>query len=60
MFEDYRRVLKTAKRPTREEFKRSAWLVGIGMLVIGAMGLLINLFFQLLNMLVERWKFGGV
>ena len=55
MFEDYKRVLKTAKRPTTDEFKRSAWLVGVGMFVIGLMGLLINLVFQFLEK-----TFGGV
>ena len=58
MFEDYKRVLKTAKRPSPEEFKRSAWLVGIGMLVIGLMGLLINLFFQFLEILINKWRYG--
>ena len=52
MFEDYRRVLRTAKRPSSEEFKRSAWLVGIGMLLIGLMGLLINLAFQFIEKLI--------
>lgn len=46
MFENYRRVMKTARRPSFEEFKRSAWLVGLGMVLIGFMGLLVNLVFQ--------------
>ncbi|MBR9689568.1 MAG: protein translocase SEC61 complex subunit gamma [Candidatus Altiarchaeota archaeon] len=46
MFENYKRVIRTARRPTGEEFKRSAWLVGLGMLLIGFMGLIINLVFQ--------------
>ena len=49
MFENYKRVLRTAKRPTRDEFKKSAWLVGIGMTLIGAMGLIINLIFQVVG-----------
>ena len=53
---EYKRVLSTAKRPSNEEFKRSAWLVGIGMLAIGFMGLFINLFFQILNQILG----GGV
>jgi protein translocase SEC61 complex gamma subunit len=50
MFDNYRRVLRTARRPTRDEFKRSVWLVGLGMLVIGAMGLLINLAFKVVGL----------
>lgn len=49
MFENYKRVLKTAKRPSFQEFKRSAWLVGLGMLLIGFMGLVINLAFQMVG-----------
>ena len=50
MFENYKRVLRTAKRPTKEEFKRSTMLVGLGMLVVGAIGLVINLLFQLVGL----------
>ncbi len=49
MFEDYRRVLKIARRPSWEEVKRSAWLVGLGMLLIGTMGLIVNLIFQVIG-----------
>lgn len=43
---EYRRVLKTARRPSWQEFKQSAIVVGLGMLAIGFMGLIINLIFQ--------------
>ena len=49
MFENYKRVLRTARRPSWQEVKRSAWLVGLGMLLIGAMGLIINLMFQVIG-----------
>lgn len=49
MFENYWRVMRTARRPSMGEFKRSAWLVGLGMLLIGGMGLLINLAFQVIG-----------
>lgn len=49
MLENYKRVLRTAKRPSMDEFKKSAWLVGIGMVLIGAMGLIINLIFQVVG-----------
>ena len=50
MLKDYKRVLKTAKRPTWDEFKRSSMLVGVGMLIIGSIGLVINLIFQLVGL----------
>ena len=46
LLREYRRVLKTAKRPSWEEFKQGVVMVGIGMLAIGFIGMLINLFFQ--------------
>lgn len=49
MFENYKRVLRTARRPSWTEVKRSAWLVGLGMLLIGGMGLIINLIFQVIG-----------
>ena len=49
MFEDYKRVIATARRPTLDEFKQSAWMVGLGMLLIGFMGLVINLVFQVIG-----------
>lgn len=50
MFENYRRVLRTAKRPSKEEFWRSSWLVGLGILAVGAIGLIISLIFQVIGL----------
>ena len=45
MLREYIRVLKTARRPTMQEFKQAAWIIGLGMLLIGFIGMLINLIF---------------
>lgn len=36
------RVLKVAKRPTKEEFLKVLKLTGLGMLMIGSIGLIIT------------------
>ena len=46
MFDDYRRVMKTAKRPSWEEFKQASKITGLGMLIIGFIGLIITIVFQ--------------
>jgi protein transport protein SEC61 subunit gamma and related proteins len=46
---DYLRVLKVAKRPTWKEFLNIAKLTGLGIMIIGAVGLLITLIFTLLG-----------
>ena len=48
--QEYRRVLKTARRPTWEEFKQSSFVVGLGMLAMGFLGLLITLIFQVMGL----------
>jgi protein transport protein SEC61 subunit gamma and related proteins len=46
---DYFRVLKVAKRPTWKEYWQIAKLTGLGIVVIGAMGLIITLVFTLVG-----------
>ncbi|MFH0961730.1 MAG: protein translocase SEC61 complex subunit gamma [archaeon] len=46
---DYLRVLKVAKRPSWKEYLQIAKLTGLGILVMGAMGLIITLVFTLLG-----------
>ncbi len=45
----YARILKMARKPTREEFGKSSIITGIGIIIIGAVGfiiyLLMNVFF---------------
>ncbi|MBW3583731.1 MAG: protein translocase SEC61 complex subunit gamma [Euryarchaeota archaeon] len=45
----YARVLKMARKPEPEEFRRTSLIVGIGLLVIGAVGFAIFLLMELLN-----------
>jgi protein transport protein SEC61 subunit gamma-like protein len=45
----YARILKMARKPTRDEFGKSAIITGIGIIIIGIVGfiiyLLMNVFF---------------
>ncbi|HDR53163.1 MAG TPA: protein translocase SEC61 complex subunit gamma [archaeon] len=43
---DYKRVLKIARKPTGQEFKQSATVVGLGMLAIGLAGMLFTIIFS--------------
>ena len=37
----YGRVLKMARKPTNEEYEKTAKIVGIGILIVGALGFVI-------------------
>jgi len=39
--ENYRRVLAIARKPTMDEFKNTAKITGLGILVIGMIGFII-------------------
>lgn len=45
----YSRILKMAKKPTRDEYGKSSLITGIGIIIIGGVGfliyLLMNVFF---------------
>jgi len=45
----YGRVLKMARKPTPEEFRKAATVTGIGIAVLGAMGFAIALIMGLLH-----------
>lgn len=45
----YARVLKMARKPEPEEFRRSAIIVGIGLLIIGIIGFVIMMLMELMN-----------
>lgn len=49
--EKIRRVLLISSKPDKEEFKLSSKITGIGFLIIGVIGFIIFLIFQLLMML---------
>jgi protein transport protein SEC61 subunit gamma-like protein len=40
---EYLRILKLARKPSREEFSRVAKISGAGMLIVGAIGFLMYL-----------------
>lgn len=46
---DYLRVLKIAKRPSWKEYLQIVKLTGLGILLIGAIGLLVTLVFTALG-----------
>ncbi|MBW3012145.1 protein translocase SEC61 complex subunit gamma [Candidatus Woesearchaeota archaeon] len=45
---EYKRVLKVTKKPNKQEFLTIFKVSGIGILVIGAIGFLINMIYQAL------------
>jgi len=48
----YRRVLKVATKPSREEFLQTSKITAIGIMVVGAIGFAIFLLFHLPGALV--------
>jgi protein transport protein SEC61 subunit gamma and related proteins len=42
---DSRRILVVSRKPTMDEYKKMALIIAIGMIVIGILGFLIQLFF---------------
>jgi protein translocase SEC61 complex gamma subunit, archaeal and eukaryotic len=46
----YARILKMARKPTREEFSKTSIITGVGIIIIGGIGfiiyLIMNVFFQ--------------
>jgi protein transport protein SEC61 subunit gamma-like protein len=47
-FNEYKRVLKIATKPDREEFEMAAKVTGAGMLIIGLIGFIMYLIANLL------------
>lgn len=43
----YGRVLKMARKPTNEEYEKTMKIVGLGILLVGAVGFVIYLMFEL-------------
>ncbi len=50
--EDYIRVIKIAKKPTKEEYKAIVKITGLGILGIGLIGFIIQILKQLLTSLL--------
>ena len=53
-FMDSKRIFRVSRKPTKEEYKRMALIIGIGIVVIGVIGFLIQLIFTVLGL--GRWK----
>ena len=49
MFQEYKRVLRIARRPKKEEFLKTIKITGIGMLLLGFIGFLIQLLFEVIR-----------
>lgn len=47
--EEYRRVIRVAVKPTKDEFTVSAKITIIGVTILGVIGFIINLIFILLR-----------
>jgi len=47
--QEYKRVLKITKKPTKSEFKTIVKISGIGILLIGFIGFLIQMVYQVLT-----------
>lgn len=46
---EYRRILKIATKPTKQELKEAIVVTGIGMLIIGFIGFLVQTIFVLVR-----------
>lgn len=49
---DYIRVLRIAKKPTKDEYKLMIKVTGIGMLIIGFIGFIIQMIKQLIELII--------
>jgi len=47
--QEYKRVLKITKKPTKNEFKSIVKITGLGILAIGFIGFLIQMIYQVLT-----------
>ena len=44
---DSKRIFRVSRKPSKEEYKRMALIIGIGIIVIGIIGFVIQLIFTL-------------
>lgn len=54
----YGRVLKMARKPSTDEYKKTLQITGIGLVIIGALGFVIFLFWEKVLPLISGF-FGG-
>jgi len=46
--QEYKRIIKIARKPTKEEFERTLKITGLGVLLIGLVGFIIQVIFQVM------------
>ena len=46
-FMDSKRIFRVSRKPTKEEYKRMAIIIGLGIIIIGIIGFVIQLIFTL-------------
>ncbi len=46
---EYKRVIKISKKPSKKEFEEVLKITGVGMILIGFIGFIIQLFVQLIE-----------
>ena len=49
-FMDSKRIFRVSRKPSKEEYKRMALIIGLGIIIIGIIGFLIQLFFELVGL----------
>ncbi len=49
-FMDSKRIFRVSRKPTREEYKRMGIIIGLGIIIIGILGYVIQLIFTLLGL----------
>ena len=49
-FMDSKRIFRVSRKPSKEEYKRMALIIGLGIVIIGIIRFLIQLFFQLVGL----------
>lgn len=45
---EYKRVIKISSKPSLEEYAKVVKITGLGMLIVGGMGILVQVIFQFL------------
>ena len=49
-FMDSKRIFRVSRKPSKEEYKRMALIIGLGIVIIGVIGFFIQLFFELVGL----------
>jgi protein transport protein SEC61 subunit gamma and related proteins len=49
-FADSKRIFTVSRKPSKDEYKRMALIIALGIVIIGVMGFIIQLIFNLLGL----------